>query len=62
MNRTDLNNAKATLTANGWTHSHSITRTPGSKDYGLCFLKDGRKFYLNIETIGLVDLLASTQK
>jgi hypothetical protein len=57
IDRNALSTAKSSLISKGWTHTHSITRTPGSKDYGLCFIKDGAKFYLNVETISEVEAL-----
>lgn len=53
-----LQTAKQVLFSKGWSHTHSVTKTPGhGTNYGLCFIKNGSKFYLNNETIGQVEAL-----
>ena len=46
-----LRNAKAALTSAGWTRTHSVMHDGGGTgNYGTCYVKDGRKFYLNKDT------------
>lgn len=42
---------KAKMIEAGWRYILSVTRTQGhGTNYGLLFVKDGQKFYLNNET------------
>lgn len=51
-----LNEAKAYLKNEGWTYVCSIMSDTGKQTghYGLLFIRNGEKFYLNVDTIGEV--------
>lgn len=50
MTKTQMIAAKQALVAAGWTHTHSVMAQDGTANFGLCFIKDGKKFYLNVLT------------
>lgn len=43
--------ARRKLEQLGWTETHSIMHADDDLDFGTCFIKDDRKFYLNILTV-----------
>lgn len=45
-----LQQAKLQLSANGWTHTHTVMNG-GEGNYGSCYIKNGAKFYLNKDTV-----------
>lgn len=56
MTRTELKDAKNALINAGWVHSHSVMADkPDTNCFGLVFLRAGHKFYLNKNTIHLVE-------
>lgn len=50
MTRKDLRNAMQRLRDSGWEHVMSLMHADRDGDYGLLFTKEGRQFWLNIET------------
>lgn len=47
-----MRDAKIQLTNCGWVQSHSVMHDGGaSGDFGVCFIKDGARFYLNFQTV-----------
>jgi hypothetical protein len=62
MNRTELNAAKNALINAGWTHSHSVMADKAgqaSNCFGLVFIKNGNRFYLNLNTSHMVEEVAT---
>jgi len=50
MNSKQMVKAIAQLTQAGWRKSHSVMASDNRLAYGVCFVKDGVKFYLNKDT------------
>lgn len=48
--KTQFKKAAEELKAEGWSHIFSVMAAGAGLAYGMCFTKDGVKFYLNKDT------------